>query len=132
MTEEQLVDRLLKGNLDERSKAAEALVKEDPRLIVYALIHGLDGVGDAKRLQTMKLLVQNAPASIPLLMEILKLNNAPFSQLASDTLVQIGKPAVQALIACLDDRYWHARQIAAETLGKIGDRRAVQPLIRVL
>jgi HEAT repeat protein len=39
---------------------------------------------------------------------------------------------VQALIACLDDRYWHARQIAAETLGKIGDRRAVQPLIRVL
>ena len=53
MTEEQLVDRLLKGNLDERSKAAEALVKEDPRLIVYALIHGLDGVGDAKRLQTI-------------------------------------------------------------------------------
>lgn len=132
MNEEQLIGRLLNGKLDEKREAVAILVKGDARLIVYPLIHGLDGASESKRAATMKLLVQSAPASIPILMEILKYNNAPLSQLASDTLVQIGKPSVDVLITCLDDRLWHARQKAAETLGKIGDLRAVQPLIHVL
>jgi hypothetical protein len=55
---------------------------------------------------------------------------------ASDALVCIGKPAVDALIAQLARvdgadgwRYWRGASYAALALGKIGDARAFDPLI---
>lgn len=47
-------------------------------------------------------------------------------------LVEIGKPAVQLLIHALEDENWRARWRAANALGKIGDARAVEPLIQRL
>jgi len=47
-------------------------------------------------------------------------------------LVQINTPAVDFLIAALDDENWHVRYHAAEVLGKIGDPRAVELLICAL
>jgi hypothetical protein len=52
---------------------------------------------------------------------------------AEDALVQMGLPAVEPLIATLKDGRGGANiAAAAETLGRIGDARAVEPLIAAL
>jgi HEAT repeat protein len=51
---------------------------------------------------------------------------------AEDALSDIGEPAVLPLIAALNDQAWGARAGAVWALGKIGDVRAVQPLIEAL
>ncbi len=47
-------------------------------------------------------------------------------------LVEIGEPAVDPLIALLDDPDWEPRKNAAEALGKIGNGRAAGPLVRAM
>jgi len=51
---------------------------------------------------------------------------------AWDLCVEIGAPAVQPLLAALEDQDWQVRKAAAEALGKIGDGRAVAPLVAAL
>jgi HEAT repeat protein len=46
--------------------------------------------------------------------------------------IKIGAPAVGQLIIVLLDEEWNERAAAAEALGKIGDARAVEPLIAAL
>jgi HEAT repeat protein len=49
-----------------------------------------------------------------------------------ETVIQlhrIGRPAVEILLEYLDDDDWIVREAAADTLGKIGDVRAVEPLM---
>jgi HEAT repeat protein len=48
---------------------------------------------------------------------------------AAEALEQLGAPSVEALVGRLEDEDPEARTIAEETLGRIGDDRAVQPLI---
>ncbi|MEP7294158.1 MAG: HEAT repeat domain-containing protein [Chloroflexota bacterium] len=48
---------------------------------------------------------------------------------ASWALQLVGKPAIPGLIDALRDENWHVRQVAAETLGWIGDPIAVSNLI---
>lgn len=47
-------------------------------------------------------------------------------------LLAIGRPAVEILIEYLEDDDWVVREAAADLLGKIGDVRAVEPLMRRL
>lgn len=47
-------------------------------------------------------------------------------------LLGIGRPSVEILIEYLDDDDWLVREAAADLLGKIGDIRAVEPLMRRL
>ena len=47
-------------------------------------------------------------------------------------LLGIGRPAVDILIEYLDDDDWVVREAAADLLGKIGDVRAVEPLMQRL
>jgi HEAT repeat protein len=47
-------------------------------------------------------------------------------------LVEIGEPSVEPLINLLKDEKWRIRYIAAETLGEIGDSKAVEHLIESL
>jgi len=47
-------------------------------------------------------------------------------------LHRIGRPAVEILLEYLDDDDWIVREAAADTLGKIGDVRAVEPLMKRL
>jgi HEAT repeat protein len=54
------------------------------------------------------------------------------SNRTGDALGQIGAPAVEPLIASLKDSKARVRERAAETLGRIGDARAVDPLIACL
>jgi len=49
-----------------------------------------------------------------------------------DELVKMGEPAVEPLIQALKDEDIFVREAAVEALGKIGDKRAVEPLIHVL
>lgn len=51
---------------------------------------------------------------------------------AEQTLVAIGAPAVEPVIATLKSENPYVREAAAYILGSIGDRRAVEPLIEVL
>ena len=44
-------------------------------------------------------------------------------------LHRIGRPAVEILLEYLEDDDWVVREAAADTLGKIGDVRAVEPLM---
>ena len=47
-------------------------------------------------------------------------------------LLPIGRRAVEILIEFLEDEDWVVREAAADLLGKIGDMRAVEPLMRRL
>ncbi len=47
-------------------------------------------------------------------------------------LLHIGRPGVEILIEYLEDEDWLVREAAADLLGKIGDVRAVDPLMRRL
>jgi len=47
-------------------------------------------------------------------------------------LLAIGRPSVEILIEYLDDDDWVIREAAADLLGKIGDVRAVEPLMQRL
>ena len=53
---------------------------------------------------------------------------------AVEALVEIGVPAVEPLVAALigPNPGWSVRKAAVETLGKIGDARAVEPLVAAL
>jgi len=60
-------------------------------------------------------------------------NETSPSEQCVNALVQIGEPAVEPLIAALggDYGYWHREHIA-ESLGLIGDPRALAPLVNLL
>ncbi|MEQ8176011.1 MAG: HEAT repeat domain-containing protein [Syntrophomonadaceae bacterium] len=51
---------------------------------------------------------------------------------AVDTFVKIGEPAIEPLINALNYGNWGLSRCASEALGKIGDARAVEPLISTL
>lgn len=53
-------------------------------------------------------------------------------QEAVTSLHPIGRPSVEILIEYLEDDDWVVREAAADVLGKIGDVRAVEPLIERL
>jgi len=51
---------------------------------------------------------------------------------AAQALVRIGEPAVPVLLEALDWRYEHTADYACLALAEIGDRRAVEPISRLL
>jgi len=69
-------------------------------------------------------------ATEPLIQALLK--DETDQAIAVELLVRIGKPAVEPLIQALERKDWAMRQGAAEALGKIGDIRAIEPLIKSL
>jgi HEAT repeat protein len=69
------------------------------------------------------------------LIEVLKKERNFFSyegRRASEILTEIGEPAVAPLIELLSHRNSDVRSLAAYTLGRIGSRTAVEPLIGLL
>ena len=51
---------------------------------------------------------------------------------AITALVEIGKPAVESLLSALESTNKEVQISAAKSLGRIGDTRAIQPLIELL
>jgi len=67
---------------------------------------------------------------IPELINRLAIDNHRFE--AADALISFGAKSVEPLLAALKIDNWKIRGNAAWTLGKIGDHRAVKPLIDAL
>jgi HEAT repeat protein len=76
--------------------------------------------------------VEIGPPAVAPLVQGLKDGHSEVHQTASWALARIGGPAVDALIALLGDRKDDVRARAAETLGSIGDVRAVVPLVALV
>jgi len=62
----------------------------------------------------------------------LKSTDYEVREAAVSALVAIGKPAVEGLVKSLDDENPSVQIAAAKALGKIGDSRAVAPLINLI
>jgi HEAT repeat protein len=74
-------------------------------------------------------------AEVATLIEALKKERNFFSyegRRASETLTEIGEPAITPLIELLSHRNSDVRSVAVYTLGRIRSRRAVEPLIELL
>jgi HEAT repeat protein len=66
------------------------------------------------------------------LIKALKDKNSNVRKKAEAALVEIGKPAVKPLIEALKEENFLVLDCAVEALGKIGDAKAVKPLIEVI
>jgi HEAT repeat protein len=66
------------------------------------------------------------------LIPVLKDEYFKVREAAAESLIKIGAPAVEPLISALQYREWRMRKAATEVLGKIGDARAIDPLIAAL
>ena len=71
-------------------------------------------------------------AAIEPLIGVLKREDFILKVVTSKALRKIGEPAVEPLIHLLEDKSLYTRQKAANILGKLADKRAVNPLITLL
>ena len=60
------------------------------------------------------------------------LANREVNQSAAEALARFGPAAINILIATFKDSSADARRLAADTLGTIADKRAVEPLIQLM
>ena len=103
---------------DVREAYDQALQKQDDMTLIY-LSYALWSLGDSRGLHK--------------LFEELTANNGfTITDSASDTLRDVGSPAVDGLIDILKNGSQRAKSWAAITLGKIGDSKAVPALRSVL
>jgi HEAT repeat protein len=109
--------------------SAEALLREIGEAALPAVAEAL-GEGAAAASAVDVLAAQGAPAA-PRLVELLSCGNPMVAGRASQALSEIGAPAVKILRAELADRKrsFGARALAAEALGRIGDRSVVKTLV---
>jgi HEAT repeat protein len=89
------------------------------------LLRGKDA--DLQRAASSTLARMGALAAAPLVTLL-----ATGSEVAGDALVELGEPAVDALIGALKGNLHSVRAPAAKALGKIGDRRATEALAGAL
>jgi len=131
-TVEMLIHSLEDEDWDVRKNAAKALVKigePSVEMLIIALKdekwrvrwHAAETLGETGDIQAVE----------PLINALNDENNGVRSN-STIALVNIGEPAVKKLINALKDKEWHIRSNAAETLGELGDTRAVEPLINAL
>jgi HEAT repeat protein len=154
---EPLVVALKDSNEGVRQAAAEALVKISAPA-VEPLIVALKDSNEGLRKAAAEVLVKIGAPAVELLITALKDGNEGVRQAAAEALdkigwrpgqdesgvaywiakhawskcVEIGAPAVEPLIASLNDSNGVMRQAAAVALGKLGDARAVEPLFAAL
>lgn len=129
-----LIGALADEEVDVRARAAEALGKIGDTEAVSTLISALDDRSKIVRGRALQALIHiGQPAIKPLVKTIESGDEALVTRwMAARTLVSMGEPAVEELIIALDHPAWDVRLRTAETLGQIGDPRAVKPLVRLL
>lgn len=128
----RLIDTL--GDEDElvREQASESLeLIGEPA--VEPLIEGLNNPNKNIRRCSARILGElGDDRAIEPLIENLRDDNKWVRRDTSGALSKMGDPATEPLIGLLDDSDWRVRGAAAWGLGRIGNRKAVEPLIKIL
>ncbi|CAG0947812.1 partial putative phycocyanin operon protein Z, partial [Anaerolineae bacterium] len=103
------------------------------KLAIDPIVAALSSQDKQIRLQAAKTLGKIAdPRTIPSLISVLNDDDSRIRKTAADSLVQIGKPAIQALLVALKDQNPRTRSRAAYALGQIGDARTIGDLINAM
>jgi HEAT repeat protein len=130
---EPLIIVLKDESRDVRAGAAEALGKIGDKRAIEPLIQTLkneNSIGDLEKLED--------PDRLPFMQALKETNKNEYDHYydragaVAEALGKIGFPAVVPLIQALNDENGYVRAGAAEALGKIGDKRAIEPLIQAL
>lgn len=100
---------------------------------VTPLIRAVEQADSSVRLiqAVRELAASEAVAAVPTLIAVLSYNNPGAAVAAVDGLVQIGEPAVAALLEQLDQHNYTARSWAIRALAGIGDPRGLVTLLGV-
>jgi len=134
---EPLIDALKNENIDIRQRAAFALGNIGDKRAVEPLIEALNDELVRSNAATALGKIGDARAVEPLI-EAFKDEYEKVQQKVSGAIdvtgaiAEIGEPAVEPLIATLKNENSQVRNIAVDTLIKIGDTSAIEPLIEVL
>jgi hypothetical protein len=94
--------------------------------------NGGNGKSDEKLATTLSASLSLDRSDIMMLINLLNEENEQVWELAQEVLKEIGEPAVGPLIINLEHGSEQVRILAAETLGHLGDIRAVPPLMALL
>ncbi|MBN1383280.1 MAG: HEAT repeat domain-containing protein [Elusimicrobia bacterium] len=132
---EYLIRVLEDEDVELRRVSAEALGKLKDFRAVEPLIKALeDGDIDVRFYAIGSLGDINDPIAVKPLIEVLenKDEDDAIRMKARKMLGNIGSPAIEPLIRCLESKDYIVRWYAALSLGEIGDRRAEAPLIKAL
>jgi HEAT repeat protein len=128
-----LIEALKDGSWTVRGHAAHALGRIGDETAFDALAEVLnDDDWHVRKYAATAIGKTGGERAIPLLLKVLNDNDADVSWKAIVALENIGESSVEPLIDIFKNGDWHIRGRAAEALGKIGDERAVQPLIHAL
>ncbi|MFA0761755.1 MAG: hypothetical protein HZLCBSQH_001865 [Candidatus Fervidibacterota bacterium] len=107
----------------------EIASKKASRLLTELVQHG---GADFSRTAIEALGKLKDPKSIPVLLDILARDGAELRKLVREALLTIGKEGMPQLVKALHHPNLAVRQVAAEVLGTMGDRRALRELIKAL
>ena len=110
-------------------------IPKDIQAKVRELIERLDSADAKERKKAaydLRAMGEKAVAAVPFLIELLNDKDSKVTRAARSALEDIGKPAVEPLIALLKNKSTVNRTTPASILGKIKDPRAIEALILLL
>ncbi|MCK9152172.1 HEAT repeat domain-containing protein [Methanobacterium alcaliphilum] len=130
---DSLILALSDKDSDVRKHAARSLGDLEDNKALYPLIDALNDVDWPVRKNAVTALGKIGDEdSLKFILKALDDNDIDVRRHAIGALVKMKKTAVKPLLDKLNSFDWQTRAIAAEALGRIGDRKAVMPLSEVL
>jgi HEAT repeat protein len=116
-----------------RYRAATVLSWIAAERFAYVLLAALADASGGVRVVAAKALADIKDSrAIPLITELLRRSEWGGRTTLAEVLIHFGEPAVPPLIALLADERPHSRYWAIYILGRLGDPRAVEPLISLM
>lgn len=138
---EQIIEDFLTSNVDDTDATTKILEERGVSItdtLISILQDTVESASDKyahedKRIKAAYGLKKlRDPRGIPALIHVLREPDEGLNLAASSALVSIGAQAVEPLISALSHQDRHFRFFAIHTLGKLLDKRAVEPLISLL
>ncbi len=113
-----------------KKKGAALLCAVDNKRACDILVSALSDPNEQHAI--CEILISVGTSAVNPLIVALRSHNGHVNNIAREALAQIGAPAVEVLIAALDDDDMDMRWQAADVLGHIRDPRAIGPLVAAL